>query len=546
MLTDARDARHGHAARASSSSRVAGRPGAVPSRRRWRALAVACALLAGLPGCMLGPTYRPPDASSLKIPDAWHATLPHDGSVVELARWWRQFDDPALSALIDAAQADSPTIDAALARLRQARASRATSMAGLLPKLDGIASFNRSNANTQAVTSNDVSQSTSIQSGELDTMRAGLQASWEIDLFGKTRRRLQADAARIDARVDDWHDARVSVASDVADAYFRTRACESLVDAQADEQRSRIASDEVTRRRVAAGFLSPSDATLPKASIAEGEDVLARQRAECEADRNELVALTGVPRDALDARLAAGYAKVPEPRGGALDALPARTLEQRPDVRASERTLAAASAEIGEAIATRLPSVSLSGSIEIDRYQVSGQSLTLRPWLFGPTVNVPLFDGGSGAARVEGARGRYDEALANYKRKVRQAVMEVENALVRVEASVGRERAALVAQENYRRYAQTIERRFGAGTSDVLEVETARRQYVTSRQSVASARLERAQAWVALYRAAGGGWRQADTASDGGADGADGPEKRQAVTDGPATSDVRIASEAVR
>ncbi|WP_010112361.1 TolC family protein, partial [Burkholderia oklahomensis] len=191
-------------------------------------------------------------------------------------------------------------------------------------------------------------------------------------------------------------------------------------------------------------------------------------------------------------------------------ALPARAIEQRPDVRSSERALAAASAEIGEAISARLPSLSLGGSIEIDRYRVTGQALTLRPWSFGPSLSVPLFDGGSGAARVEGARGRYDEALANYKRKVRQAVMEVENALARIDASLGRQRAALVAQENYGRYAQTVERRFRAGASDVLEVETARRQYVTSRQSVASARLERAQAWIALYRAVGGGWRQAD------------------------------------
>ncbi|AOJ09685.1 efflux transporter outer membrane subunit [Burkholderia mayonis] len=503
----ASSAPHTSSARRASHASV---PGVERARTRWRALAASGALLCALTGCMVGPSYRPPDASSLKIPDAWHATLPHGGSVVELARWWRQFDDPALSSLIDAAQADSPTIDATVARMRQARASRAASGAGLLPKLDGVASFNRSNANTQAVTSNDVSHSTSIESGELDTTRGGLQASWEIDLFGKTRRRMQADDARIDASVADWHDARVSVAADVADAYFRTRACESLVDAQEDEQRSRIATDAVTRRRVAAGFLSPSDAALPKASIAEGDDVLGRQRAECETDRNALVALTGLPRGELDARLAAGRATVPEPRDGAIDALPARTIAQRPDVRASERALAAASAEIGEATAARLPSLSLSGSIEIDRYRVSGQALTLRPWSFGPSLSVPLFDGGSGAARVEGARGRYDEALANYKRKVRQAVMEVENALARIDASVGRERAALVAQAHYGRYAQTVERRFRAGASDVLEVETARRQYVTSRQSVASARLERAQAWIALYRAVGGGWRQAD------------------------------------
>jgi outer membrane protein TolC len=166
-------------------------------------------------------------------------------------------------------------------------------------------------------------------------------------------------------------------------------------------------------------------------------------------------------------------------------------------------------------MAARLPSLSLTGSIEVDQYHVTGQSLMLRPWSFGPALSLPIFDGGSGAANVEAARGRYDEALANYKQKVRQAVMEVENALVRVNSSVQREQASLVAEANYQRYSEATERRFQTGGRDVLEVETARRQYVTGRRSVAEARLERAQAWIALYRAVGGGWQQAVTSDAG-------------------------------
>jgi NodT family efflux transporter outer membrane factor (OMF) lipoprotein len=472
-------------------------------------------MLCVLTGCMVGPAYRPPGTAALKIPAAWHAMLPHDGSMVELARWWGQFDDPVLSSLIEAAQADSPTVDSAVARLRQARATRSGSIAALLPKVDGSGSFNRSNENTQAVTSSNVNQPTTLESGELNTTRGALQASWEVDLFGKTRRHVQADSARIEAGVANWHDARVSVAADVADAYSRTRVCEALIEAEQDEQRSRIKTDAVTKLRVQAGFLAPDDAALPQASMAEGEESLTRQRSECEQDRNELVALSGLSRDELDARLRAGYAVVPVPRDGAVTAVPAQAIEQRPDIRSAERSLAAASAEIGEAMAARLPSLSLTGSIEVDQYHVTGQSLMLRPWSFGPALSLPIFDGGSGAANVEAARGRYDEALANYKQKVRQAVMEVENALVRVNSSVQREQASLVAEANYQRYSEATERRFQTGGRDVLEVETARRQYVTGRRSVAEARLERAQAWIALYRAVGGGWQQAVTSDAG-------------------------------
>nr|WP_279608981.1 efflux transporter outer membrane subunit [Burkholderia gladioli] len=495
-------------------------PVVIRGAARQRAAAILLQLLPlALSACMLGPDYRAPDAAALKLPDRWRAALPHGGSLVELARWWRQFDDPVMSALIDAAQADSPTIDAAVARMGQARATRLGSLAGLLPKIDGVASFNRSNGNTQAVTSSDVtSTNTSIESGELDTSRAGLQASWELDWFGKNRRRLQGDDARIASRRAQWHDARISVAADVADAYLRTRACEALVEAGQDDQRSRLVTAEVTRQRVMAGFLAPSDDAQPTASIAEGEEQLLRQRTECEIDRNELVALTGLSREALDARLAAAHGSLPVPREATVTTLPAGMLEQRPDLRAAERTLAASSAEIGEALAARLPSLSLSGSIDVYRYQVTGQGLTLRPWMFGPTLNLPIFDGGSGAARVIGAREQYREMLADYQQKARQAVREVEDAMVRVNTAAAREQSAQIARDNYGRYAQNLERRFSAGSSDVLDVETARRQYVTSRQSVIAARLERGQAWVALYRAVGGGWQQdgATTAAGSG------------------------------
>lgn len=458
--------------------------------------------------CTLGPDYSAPTAAELHIPPTWHATLPHDGSVTELNNWWTLFDDPVLSSLIVEAQADNPTIDAALARLRQSRALVASSRAALLPALNGSGSFNRSNSNTSAVTSSDVNSETSLQSGELNVTAGSLDASWELDLFGKLRRAHQADAARAEASVASWHDARVSVAADIADAYVRLRECQALLEVADANRRAREKSQQITLLKVRAGFVSPVESALSDASVAQSNDLLEQQRSFCELDANEIVELSGLSRSQLDTRLRVGYASIPVPREGAVQSVPAESIAQRPDVREKERALAGANAEIGEAIAARLPSVSLAGSIGIDEYHASGQSLQLRPWSFGPSLTLPVFDGGSGKAAVEGARGRYDEALSQYKQKVRQAVREVEDALARIAVSQRRAQAAAQADEKYHRYFESVERQYQAGSIDVLDLETARGQMIAGEQSNSGAQLERAQAWIALYRAVGGGWQQ--------------------------------------
>jgi outer membrane protein, multidrug efflux system len=475
---------------------------------------LACAGLTLLAGCVLGPAYHAPPVAQLRIPPAWHATLPHGGSMVELGRWWQQFDDPELSALIDIAEADSPTIGQAVARLRSARADLAVSRAAYLPGVDASGSFNRSNANTTAVTSANVNQPATVESGELNVTSGSLDVSWELDLFGKVRRRNQASAARAEAGLAEWHDARVSVAADVADAYARLRQCQALLQLQRVNEVSVNTARRITAAKVRFGFATPADAALTEASVDEASDSLEFQSSACEQVANELVALSGVDRTTLDLRLASTYGQIPVPRDATVPAIPAQVIEQRPDVRARERELAAANAEIGEAMAARLPSVSLTGSIGVNHYQASGQTLTLRPWAFGPGLTLPIFDGGRGAANVDAARAQYDETLGAYEETVRKAVMEVENALVRVDASVRREQAAAAAQKNYQRYFDATEQKYRTGAEDVLDLETARRQLVSDGQRVASARLERAQAWIALYKAVGGGWRETSSIPD--------------------------------
>ncbi|WP_196304328.1 TolC family protein, partial [Ralstonia solanacearum] len=153
-----------------------------------------------------------------------------------------------------------------------------------------------------------------------------------------------------------------------------------------------------------------------------------------------------------------------------------------------------------------LPSLTLAGSIGINTFQISGQSLTTKSWSFGPSVSLPVFDGGSGAARVETARARYDQALASYRAKVRQAVQEVEDALVRLDAAGRRLDAATVADAQYTKVLEAASARYRLGAGSLLQLEDVRRTTLSASQALAAVQLERAQAWVALYKAVGGGW----------------------------------------
>ena len=327
--------------------------------------------------------------------------------------------------------------------------------------------------------------------GTITTLAAQADASWEIDLFGGKRRSLEGADARLTASEADWHDARVSLAAEVANTYLQQRECEALVDIGAATLASRQETLQLTERKFRAGFVAPADYAQAQATVGDAVNALEGQRAQCAQGIDKLVMLTGMDHDALNSLLAKASAQIPAPPDAGVPEVPAQVLSQRPDVSSAERALAGASADIGVAVASRLPSITLAGSIGINSFRLGGQSLTSKSWSFGPSVSLPIFDGGTGAARVETARARYDQALASYRGKVRQAVQEVEDALVRLDAKV--------LEASNARY------RLGAGS--LLQLEDVRRTALQASQSLAAVKLERAQAWVALYKAVGGGWR---------------------------------------
>ncbi|HYP31273.1 MAG TPA: efflux transporter outer membrane subunit [Burkholderiaceae bacterium] len=457
------------------------------SKRKSKLMPPAAIVLAAasLAGCAVGPTYQPPAA---RAPAAWHAPLPHDGNATELADWWSQFHDDTLTRLLAWAQADSPSLDQAWAKIVQARATVTTDRAAALPTLDATGSATRSKQQGTGTTT---------------TRSATLDASWEIDLAGKARRNVEAGQARVEARIADWHDARVSLAAEVADDYTQYRGCRLLADAYDRE----AASAEITARSTAtlvdAGLGAPSDGSLARASLASDRSTAAAQHATCDNLVKSLVALTGRDEAELVQALDAGKAGVPRPDALSVQALPAQAISQRADVASLERELAASSAEIGAAEAALYPSLSLSGSI--GRSSTSGIAFT--PWSFGPTLDLAVFDAGKRRANVDSAKASYDSALASYRQGVRTAVKEVEQALVNLDAAARRAQETARAADEYRKYVQALDAGWHAGTNSLLELEEGRRSAIAAEVEAITLQQDQVSDWIALYKALGGGWK---------------------------------------
>lgn len=465
----------------------------VPVSPIKQSIALAAALLAA--GCAAPlPALPAPDTRPAA---SWHAPLPHGGSVADLRQWWERFDDPLLPALIDAAQDASPTLAQAGANLADARAARVAGDAALLPSLDLAASASRERPEAAAP----VAQVSSL----------GLQAAWELDLFGANRAGGDAAAARLEGARALWHEARVSVAAETARLYVDLRACEAhLVEAGIDA-RSRSETARLTDAAAAAGVQAPSAAQLARASAADGQVALLRQQAQCELLVKALVALAAQDEAALRRRLEAATARLPEPAAIEVRTVPALALAQRPDLHAAARDVEAAAFDAAQAQARRWPRVTLAGSIGALRSSSLGASSEGGTWSVGPVaVTFPLFDGGVRRADAAAARERYRAATVVYAGRLRTAVQEVEGAMVTLDSSARRGAGAVAAVDGYRRaYAATLAS-YQAGASSLFDLEDARRSLRAANSALVDQRSERLQAWIALYRALGGGWSPTD------------------------------------
>ena len=448
------------------------------------------------------PTTQVSDQAAAKwyspLPVAVKADLPHQGSVTALADWWQSLGDPLLVELIESSQAASPSVTAAASRIAQARSAVVATGAASGPNLSAAASASRG-----------VSQ-LNVPLASLG--QVGLQASWEIDLWGGNRAAQDAAQARLAGSQAGWHEARVSVAAEVANTYLNLRTCEMLVNVAKDDVTSRTETSRLTGLLANAGFTAPANAALARASNAQSQSMLTMQRTQCDMQVKALVALTTFTEPEIRSKLNitsvfTASAAINNIAISIIPKFPTQLLAQRPDVFAAQQEVAAASGDVGSAQAAKYPRLGLNGSIGLQGISSGGLSVNGATWSIGPvSVTLPILDGGRSSAAIDLANANYEAASANYRAKVRGAVREVEEALLSIQSAADRLQDAAIATEGYGAAFVASEARFKSGLGSLSDLEDTRRTALTAKTALLNLERERSAAWVALYRAVGGGW----------------------------------------
>jgi len=456
---------------------------------RWRYM-TALAASAALAACSVGPDYRPSTPGDLGVPATYSDGRATAADPAELAAWWKGFDDPALDGLIDQAIAANLDIAQAQARLRQAREASVQAGADLLPT---------------AGASGRAGRSIDSQGPDSSSYSLGIDADWQLDLFGGGRRALEAARADEAASGYDLASVRIAIIAELATNYIQLRLAQQQLGIAGDTLRYQRDNHDIARWRVQAGLASSLDEEQARTQLAQTEASLPELRTSIRGALNRIAVLTAQAPGAATASLEAA-APIPAAPSGIAAGFPADTLRQRPDVRSAERGLAAATARVGVAQAQLLPSLSLSGSLGTSALTTGGLFDAITGSLFAGISQI-LFDGGARASQVRSQQAAVDGAYAAYRQTVLTALEDVENALTAVSSADERSGQLAIAREAANNSAILARLQYQSGLTDFQTLSNIETSLLSSSNSLASSRAAQALAVVQLYNALGGGWQ---------------------------------------
>lgn len=459
--------------------------------------ALAAGALVLLAGCAIGPSFKRPQPA---MPAAWSGTgpaAPGQPSVaapdaIAVAAWWAQLGDPKLTALVTEAAQANLDVRAAEARLRQARAARGVAASGFWPGVSASGSYSRAH--------------TPGPGGAHDLFRTGLDAAWELDLFGGTRRGVEAANADIESAFHDRRDLLVSLAAEVTVNYVDLRAFQERLRIAQENLQSQRHSASLTRQRLAAGLASGLDTANADAQVATTEAALPVLETGARQAVYALSVLLARPPAALLEELAAP-APLPETPAAAPVGLPSDLLQRRPDIRRAEAQLHSATARIGVAEADLFPRFSLTGA---GGYESANLGSLIRSsslfWSVGPSVNWQLFSAGRVRSNIELQKAVREETLLAYQRSVLTALQDVENGLVSFAREQQRRQRLAEAVAANRKAVTLATQLYAEGQTDFLNVIEAQRSLYGSEDALVQSRQAVVTDFVALYKALGGGW----------------------------------------
>lgn len=451
-----------------------------------------------LSGCFaVGPDYKTPDLSA---PPEWSRSL--QGGVTAatpdkqaLAQWWSTLGDPDLSNLIERATTGNLDLKTAQARVREARARRGVAQAGLFPTLDAGGSATRSRGSEQ------------MSKGEIqDLYRLGFDASWELDIFGRVRRSVEAAQGDLEASEADYQDVLVTLAAEVALNYVEARTLQTQLQVAEENLKTQQETLQLTQWRFEAGLVSRLDVEQARGNLESTRAQLPRLRSAIEEAKNRIAVLLGGFPGALEGQL--GPKKpIPETSIEIAIGVPAETLRRRPDVRRAERQLAAQTARVGVATADLYPTFSLPGSIGLEALTTNRFFNTAnRAWSIAGSLAWPIFKGGAIRQNIEVQNALQEQALNQYERTIRTALEDVENALVAYGEEQNRKQALAEATDAAQKSAELARNQYASGLIDFQSVLDAERSLLTFQDQLAQSRGQVTSNLISLYKALGGGW----------------------------------------
>jgi multidrug efflux system outer membrane protein len=492
---------------------------------RNRLTPVLAALL--LAGCTVGPNFTPPNPGT---PAAWNdpaagAFAPQaPAAAITTAAdpqpdWWTRFDDPELTSLIARATAGNLDLKIAVQRIVEARSDEVSAAAQGLPSLSGKASYTYQQEALDEI-KGQIGSALPVKltapPAAFGLYDGALDASWELDLFGKVRRSVEMSKAETEAKIGDRDDSLVSLQAEVAQTYAKLRAAQAnLAAAHAD-----IAAEKdllsLTRDRTSHGLTSGLDVKNAQAQLANSEAEAPQYQQQIATYLTSLAVLVGEAPGALDSELSPVKPIPSLARSTAPIGLPSSLARRRPDIRAAEARLHEQTANVGVATAELYPDITLTGEIGQQSQQLKNFAKSYNNFYsLSPSISLPIFQGGKLKAGVAQAKAQEVEAALTYRKTVLSALQDVENALAAYRTDQQRLQSLQAAADADQTAVDIALDRYKHGLTNYLDVLTPQNTLIQAQQQLIQTQLAVTNDLVTLYKALGGGWRSQSASASG-------------------------------
>jgi len=517
--------------RADRSIRAADQAAAAPRRLALRITLTVLSVGALLAGCTVGPDYEAPKTP---VPEQFGEASPTTSAIqglenqtvmlnshrpgatmpttavaattepINLERWWKSFHDSELDSLIDRSVKANYTVQIAISRVRQARQERIVVAAPLLPQLNANAGYTRSNnPKEHIILPNENSQ-------------IGVDASWEIDIFGGTRRAVESADYNIDAAVESQRDAMITLMGEVALDYIQLRGAQAQLAVTLQSLKAQQDTLSLTEARTKAGIGDDSDVANALSQVESTASAVPGLEASIDESIHALSVLLSVDPSALmdelkkPSPLPMGPPQVPA-------GLPSELVRRRPDVRMAERNLAAATANIGVATANLFPKFSLNAGVNQSSSELQHLfDFSSRTYSIGPSASWDIFSAGSVQANIEVNNEIQKQALLTYKQTVLSSLQNVEDALIVYDREQLHNQAVAAQLDAAQRAFNIAFELYSKGLQNFLYVLTSQQSLFGAQQSMASSNTQLNVDLIGVYKALGGGWEDTDTEKPAG------------------------------